>query len=136
MRIVILHFLDSENKKHSEILKKLSDSASKNGHQVDVVNGLKDVSNFRITPYEYVAVVASGKSPFSKQISSKVSEVLASCGTASGKKGSALMLKNLLFSQKLCHALMKAMEKEGMMVDYFEVVESADHATYVGKKLG
>lgn len=136
MRIVILHFLDTENKKHSEILKKLSSSATTNGHQVDMVNGFKDASTFRITGYEYVALVVAGKNPFSGKFSPKVTEVLTSSGTASGKKGCALAVKNFLFSQKLCQNLMQAMEKEGMLLDYFDIIESSDHATYVGKKLG
>ncbi len=136
MRIVVLHFLDAQNQKHSGILKKLVEAASKNGHQVDLVNANTDGASFRITPYEYVAVVACAVSPFSGKISPQIGEVLSTCGTASGKKGCALVLKNLMFSQKACRNLMRAMEKEGMMIDYFEVIESADHANYVGKKLG
>ena len=30
----------------------------------------------------------------------------------------------------------RKMEKEGMMIDYFEVINNVDHANYVGKKIG
>ena len=89
MRIVLLHFLDIENKKYSDILKKLADTASKNGHQIDVVNGMTETDSFRITPYDYAAVVCAGTGFFSGKIPSQVAEVLAVCGTASGKKGCA-----------------------------------------------
>ncbi len=136
MKIVILHFLDVKKQKNNVILNKLVESASKNGHQVDLVNGNLDAENFRITPYEYVTVVASGISSFSSKLSPQISSVIAKSGIASGKKACALVLKQLLFSQKLCKSLMYTMEKEGMVIDYFEVVASADHASYIGKKLG
>ena len=136
MRIVILHFLDVENKKHSEILKKLVDSANKNGHQVDLINGNKEYDTFRITPYEYVTVVSKGKNVFSSKVPQKVTEVLNSCGTSSGKKACALVLKQIFFSETLCRNLMKVLDKEGMIVDYFNVIENPDHAIHIGKKLG
>ncbi len=136
MRIVLLHFLDIENKKYSDILKKLADTASKNGHQIDVVNGMTETDSFRITPYDYAAVVCAGTGFFSGKIPSQVAEVLAVCGTASGKKGCALIVKGGLAPQKTCRNLMHVMEKEGMLLDYFDIIESPDHAAYVGKKIG
>ena len=46
------------------------------------------------------------------------------------------MVKSGLFSGKMCRLTMHAMEKEGMVVDYFDIIESADHAAFVGKKIG
>ncbi|AEE17116.1 hypothetical protein [Treponema brennaborense] len=136
MRVVLLHFLSAENGKHSSILKKLSDAASKNGHQVDVVSGTRDTDSFRITPYEYVAVVCPCTGIIGGKISAKVSEVLENSGSVSGKKGCALVVKSGLSAQKTSRNLMRAMEKEGMVIDYFDVIENADHAAYVGKKIG
>lgn len=136
MKIVILHFLNVKKQKNIAILNKLVESASKNGHQVDLVNGNLDTENFRITPYEYITVVASGISSCSSKLSPQISSVIAKSGISSGKKACALVLKQPLFSQKLCKALMYTMEKEGMVIDYFEVVASVDHANYIGKKLG
>ncbi|MEE0999330.1 MAG: hypothetical protein UIH41_06695, partial [Treponemataceae bacterium] len=63
-------------------------------------------------------------------------EVLATCGNVSGKKGCALIVKSGLFSQKFCNSVMKKMEKEGMKIDYFDVINNVDHAAHVGKKIG
>ena len=65
-----------------------------------------------------------------------VSEVLANCGVVGGKKSCALVLPSLFGAEKACKALMKAMEKEGMFVDYFDIVQSPEHATHVGTFLG
>ena len=136
MRIVIIHFLNTEKEINAEIINHLQNAAIENGHQVDVVNGNEDVSNFRIIPYEYVTILASSTGPFSKQITPRISEVLATCGNSSGKKGAALILKNLMFSQKICYSLMRTMEKEGLILDYSDIIESVEHADSVGKKLG
>ena len=57
MRIVLMHFLNPENTKHSQIIRNLVDSASKKGHTVEVIDGQKDLSTFRFTPYEYIALL-------------------------------------------------------------------------------
>ena len=43
---------------------------------------------------------------------------------------------SLILSWKTCSNLMAAMEKQGVFLDYFDVVENPDHAAYVGKKIG
>lgn len=136
MKIVIIHFLNTEKKIHAEIINRILKAATENGHQVDLINGNGDVSNFRIISYDYVTILAVGNGPFSKQITPRIAEVLATCGNSSGKKGAALILKNFMFSQKISYALMRTMEKEGLILDYSEIIESLDHASSAGKKLG
>jgi hypothetical protein len=136
MRIALVHFLQNENMKHKQIVKKLEQTAVAQGHIVDVFSGYKDSYNLRLTGYEYVTVITASSPFFGSKIPPKVKEVLASSGTVSGKKGAALVIKAGFSSNKTCNVLMKAMEKEGMVIDYFEVVISADHAAYVGKKIG
>ena len=86
--------------------------------------------------YEYIAVVVPANPLSGKKVPDLVSEVLSTCGPVSGKKGCALVVKSGLFSNKFCRFLMRKMEKEGMMIDYFEVINNVDHANYVGKKIG
>ncbi|HOE08020.1 MAG TPA: hypothetical protein PLU33_07330 [Treponemataceae bacterium] len=136
MRIALVHFLQDENSKHKEILKKIEQTASSQGHMVDVFSAYKDSDNLRLTGYDYVTLIIASSPLFGSKIPPKVKEVLASSGTLSGKKGAALVIKAGFSSNKTCNVLMKAMEKEGMVIDYFEVVISADHAAYVGKKIG
>jgi len=136
MRTLILSFLKKDSDKHQKILKKLEASAVANGHIVDVKDAKLEKETLRLTMYEYIAIVVPAN-PFSgKKVPALLPEVLSTCGTVSGKKGCALIVKSGLFSQKFCNTVMRKMEKEGMMIDYFEVINNVDHAAYVGKKIG
>ena len=136
MRTLILSFLKKDNDKHQKILKKLEEAAIANGHLVEVKDAKLDKDSLHLTFYEYIAVVVPA-TPFSgKKVPALLPEVLATSGTVSGKKGCALVVKRGLFSQKFCTTVMRKMEKEGMLIDYFEVINNVDHAAYVGKKIG
>lgn len=136
MRILLLSYLKADNRKQSDILKKLEQTAAACGHQVDVKSGEKDTEELHLIIYDYIAVVVPASPLFGAKVPAKLPEVLSHCGNVSGKKGAALVVKSGFSSAKMCHAVMKAMEKEGMFVDYFEVIESVDHATAVGRKIG
>ena len=136
MRILILYFFKNDDTKAMGIVKKLAQTASAANHSVDTVCGLTDAENLRIAPYEYVAVIVPVQGMFGRKIPPKVSEVLSHVGSAIGKKGCALVIKGGFFSWKTCKALMSAMEKEGIALDYSDVVLNSDHAAYVGKRLG
>lgn len=136
MRIAIVHFLQNDNTKHTGILKKLEQTAVAQGHMVDVFNAYKDSYNMHLTGYEYVVCITGSSALFGSKIPNKVKEILSSSGTLSGKKGAALVVKSGFSSNKTCRVLMNAMEREGMVIDYFDIILSADHAGYVGKKIG
>jgi hypothetical protein len=135
MRVLILHFLSVRNEKHAGILKKLEQAAAAAGHQVTVC-GEKDTVNLHTAMYEYIAVVTAPSGFIGAKLPEKLPEILSTHGSVSGKKGCALVVKPGLFSGKMCRLTMHAMEKEGMVVDYFDIIESADHAAFVGKKIG
>ncbi|MBQ0166570.1 MAG: hypothetical protein KBT02_05625 [Treponema sp.] len=136
MRVLLLSYTKSDNRKQTEILKKLEQTAVSCGHQVDVKSGEKDIEDIHLIIYDYIAVIVPASPLFGAKVPSKLPEVLSQCGNVSGKKGAALVIKSGFSSAKMCNVVMKAMEKEGMFVDYFEVVESVDHATAVGRKIG
>ncbi len=136
MRVILLHFLPTGSGKNQDILKNLEKGALSNGHQIVVKDGTKDRANVRLTMYEYVAVIVSVTGLFGGKIPPKVAEVLAGAGTVSGKKGCALVVKSGLSSAKTCKTLMKAMEKEGVFLDYSDIIENAGHAVAVGRKIG
>lgn len=136
MRTLILSFCKNDNSKCTQIIKKLESCAVAKGHQVDVKNAKLDKETLRLTMYEYIAVVVPAH-PFSgKKVPELLTEVLSTCGTVTGKKSCALVIKSGLFSEKFCRAVMRKMEKEGMFIDYFEIIKSPDHAAYVGKQIG
>ncbi|MDR1747867.1 MAG: hypothetical protein LBR47_02275 [Spirochaetaceae bacterium] len=136
MRVAILHFLPSGRDKNEKIIRNLENGAAAKGHQVTVYNGIKDTSNIKLSFSEYLAVIVPVTGLFGGKLPPRLTEVLANAGTISGKKGAALVVKGGFSSGKTCRNLMKAMEVEGVRLDYFEEVLDADHATAVGKKLG
>lgn len=136
MRIAILHFLNDESKSHQEILKKLERAALGKGHEVSLFSSKKDAHDLRLAIYDYITLIIPSSPLFGSKIPEKVSELLSSCGTIVGKKGAALVLQSGFSSNKTVRNLMRAMEKEGLKLDYFDLVKNADHANYVGKKLG
>lgn len=136
MRTLILSFLKKDSTRHQQILKKLEAAAVTKGHIVDVKDARLDRETLRLTMYEYIAIVVPAN-PFSgKKVPTSLPEILSTCGNVSGKKGCALVVKTGFFSQKFCRVVMYKMEKEGMMVDYSEVINNVDHAAYVGKNIG
>ena len=136
MRTLILSFINNDSDKQKKILKKLEAAAVAKGLQVDVKDAKLDKDTLRLTFYEYIAIVVPA-TPFSgKKVPPLLQEILETCGTVSGKKGCALIIKRGLFSQRFCNSVMRRMEREGMMVDYFEIIRKIDQAAYVGKKIG
>ncbi|MDR3284786.1 MAG: hypothetical protein LBS97_06380 [Treponema sp.] len=136
MRMLLLYFFKNDDVKASGIIKKLIHSASSNGHTMDSVCALTDAENLCAAPYEYVTVVVTCQGMFGRKVSPAVTGVLSRMGSAIGKKGCALVIKSGLFPWKTCNNLMSVMEKEGMLLDYSDVVLNSDHAAYVGKRLG
>ncbi|HKL86122.1 MAG TPA: hypothetical protein VJ861_07315 [Treponemataceae bacterium] len=136
MRVALISFCDKQNKKAQSILQKLSISASSKGHQIDFINGLQDITNTRLTMYDYIAVVIKPSALFGSKIPPRVSEFLSSSGSISGKKGCALVIKFGFSSTKTCKKLMKILESQGVKLDYFEVLRDEAHASYAGSFIG
>ena len=136
MRAIILHFLDVQSKHNNAIVKALSDGAAGSGHLVDVVDGNRSTDTLRLTPYEYVVVLSPSYGLFKGKIPARVTEVLSSCGNLTGKKGAAFVTKALFSAASANQVLMKAMEKEGMVVNDFNIIGDSEQACVVGSRLG
>ena len=136
MRVALVSFCPKKDEKSVSAVKALEVAAVAQGHQVDVIDGNEDLVNTRLTMYDYIAAVVKPRGIIGGKIAPRVSEFFAASGMISGKKGCALVLKSGFSSEKTCRSLMKAMEGEGVKLDYFDVVRDNDHARYVGKKIG
>jgi hypothetical protein len=136
MRVALITFCPVKDQKASDIVKKLSASSSSRGNQVEVFNGNEDLLNTRLTAFDYIAAVVPTKGLVGGKIAPRVAEFFATSGSVSGKKGCALVLKGGFSSEKTCRNLMKVMEHEGVKLDYFDIINDADHAVAVGKKIG
>lgn len=102
------------------------------GHQVDLLNAKDDVG-IRLAGYEYLAVCAEPLGPFTGKIPGRVATSLAAASSLVGKRSAAFLRKSGLFSAKAMGNLMRAMEKEGMTVNWTEFLLSADQALALGK---
>ncbi len=136
MHVALVYFCSARDGKPAAILKKLEAASVARGNQVDLINGNEDIGNRRLTMFDYIAVVVAARAPFGAKLSPRVGEFLAASGTITGKKGCALVIKAGFRSEKTCSNLMRTMEAEGVKLDYFEVIRSADHASYAGAKIG
>ena len=137
MRVALVHFLSPvKNAKHKGILQKLENAVIKKGYQIDIFNAKTDSSTMRLTGYDYISIIVPSSALFGSKLPENFDEVLDNSGNLTSKKGCALVVKSGFSSWKTCSNLMAAMEKQGVFLDYFDVVENPDHATYVGKKIG
>ncbi|MDR2729481.1 MAG: hypothetical protein LBB81_01115 [Treponema sp.] len=103
------------------------------GHRVDIVDAWTE-DGFKLPAYEYIAVVTEPVSVLSGKILPLVAKVLAAGSTLAGKKSAAFIKKTGLFSNRALANLMKAMEKEGMVINWSELLFNAPHAEAIGKR--
>ncbi len=136
MRVALVTFIQGDPSRVRGIISKLESGSASRGNQVEIYDGFKDLMNTRLTIFDYVAVVYKPSGMFGAKIPARVAEFIATSGTVAGKKGCALVVKNGFSSAKQCRNLMKILEAEGVMLDYFDVVRDEEHASAVGKKIG
>jgi hypothetical protein len=136
MRVALISFCPGADRKAMTVVKNLENASASRGNRVELLNGFENLTNTRLTAFDYIAVFVQVKGLFASKIPSRVSEYLATSGSINGKKGCALVLKSGLSSEKTCRNLMQAMEREGLKLDYFEVIDNAEHALSAGTKIG
>ncbi|MDR2729367.1 MAG: hypothetical protein LBB81_00525 [Treponema sp.] len=105
------------------------------GHRVDIVDAWTE-DGMRLPGYEYIAVTAEPVSIFSGKLSALVSKTLSAGSSLVGKKSAAFVKKTGLFSNRALANLMKAMEKEGMRINWSDILFNAPHAEALGKRIG
>jgi len=105
------------------------------GHNVDIIDAWSE-DGFKLPGYEYVAVVTQPISAFSGKIPNCVAKVLGAGSSLLGKKSAAFVKKAGLFHGRCLSNLMKAMEKEGMRINWSDVLLNAPHAQALGKRIG
>ena len=136
MHVALISFCPARDGRSKEILKRLEAASSSRGNRVDLIDGNSDIGSVRLTMFDYIAVVINSPGVFSARVPLRVREFLAASGTIGGKKGCALVIKSGFLSGKACANLMETLEAEGVKLDYFDVIRSADHAAYAGTKIG
>jgi hypothetical protein len=134
MRIAIVS-APAERKQPPDYVRSLAKGMESMGHRVDVIDAWTE-DGFRLPGYEYIAVVAEPLSFFSGKIMDNVTKVLSAGSSLTGKKSAAFVKKSGLFSAKALSNLMRAMEKEGMYINWSDILFNPPHAEAMGKHIG
>ncbi|MDR2375068.1 MAG: hypothetical protein LBD96_01365 [Treponema sp.] len=105
------------------------------GHRVDVVDAWIE-DGMRLPGYEYIVVVAQSTGYFSGKLPDALSKVLGAGSGLGGKRSAAFVKKSGLFTGRTLFNVMKAMEKEGMRVNWSDILLNPPHAEALGKHIG
>jgi flavorubredoxin len=134
MRAAVVFFSSASRERIMALAKALSQGIGRQGHQVDVIDGDRDV-NSRLTMYQYLAVGCEPLPGLGGKLPDKVAQFLSSAGTISGKRGFAFVRRSGFGSQKALSRLMKNMEKQGILLRNSAVLSSPQEAEQVGQRL-
>ena len=134
MRIAVVS-APSRRKAPPDYVTALAKGMEMMGHRADVIDAWTD-NGMRLPGYEYIAVVTEPASLFSAQIPEAVPRMLAAGSGLGGRKSAAFVKKGGLRTARTLSNLMKAMEKEGMVVNWCDVLFNAPHAEAMGKRIG
>ena len=135
MRVCICYCGKQANDpKQKELASKMAEGLSTSGHNVDVVDINLEMGKI-LSFYDYIVVISTAVSFFSKAIPSNVQKFLKAAGTISGKRCSCYISKNCLRKGSALHTLMKVLEGEGMYLKVSDVLSNGNQAFAVGKRL-
>ena len=134
MKIAVVFFAGSNRNQLTETAKGLQQGLEKQGHQVDLIDGDRDV-NVKLTMYEYVCIGATAINFFGGKVKEHIPKFLANSGLLSGKRCFAFTTKTGLRHTKTLRTLMNSMEHEGMYLKNSDVLGNSQEAEEVGKRL-
>jgi hypothetical protein len=135
MRIAVIS-VPAQRRGIPEYVKFLASGMESLGHSVDIVDAWTE-DGFRLPGYEYIAVCAEAASAWGGKMPEALPKILSSGSGLIGKKSAAFLKKTgIFFVNKALRNLMKAMEKEGMLINWSDILLSAPHAQAMGKRLG
>ena len=119
-----------------EYVKFLARGMESMGHRVDILNAWTD-DGYVLPGYEYIAVCAEPVSLWGGKMPEALPKILGRGSGLVGKKSAAFIKKTgPLFTEKALSNLMKAMEKEGMLINWNEILLNPPHAEALGKRIG
>jgi len=135
IRAAVLYFgRPSSLPKLKALAEALSKGMQKQGAQVDVINGVQSRET-KLTGYHYVAVGCDVRSLFKGALPPELTQALASGGIITGKKAFAFVPPAFAGASKTLLKLMKALEHEGMLVRYSDLLAKPADALAAGERL-
>jgi multimeric flavodoxin WrbA len=135
IRAAVLYFAKpSAQAKVQALAEALAKGLRDQGAQVDVINGVK-VKDTKLTGYHYLAVGADVRSFLKGVLPPELAPALANGGIVTGKRAFAFVSAAPVGAGATLLKLMKALEHEGIMLRYSEVLAKPEGATALGKRL-
>jgi hypothetical protein len=135
MRIAVVS-VTSQRREVPDYVKSLARGMESMGHRVDIIDAWTE-DGFRLPGYEYIAVCAEPVSAWGGKMPDALQKVLGAGSGLVGKRSAAfLKKKGPIFITKAIANLMRAMEKEGMLVNWSEILLNAQQAEALGKRIG
>ena len=133
MRVGVVFFAEKERMRLLELGRGLAIGLEAQGHEVEVVDGIRDI-NSKLTAYQYIVVGTESLSMTGK-IPARVAPFLSSAGLIQGKRSYAFVAKSFLGSNRALVKVMRAMEHEGMYLKNSGVLKSPEEAQAIGAHL-
>jgi hypothetical protein len=118
-----------------EYVKALAKGMEAMGHRVEVIDAWTE-DGMRLPGFEYIAVITEPASVISAKIPDIIPKILSAGSGVGGKKSAAFVKKGGLRSGKTLANLMHAMEKEGMVINWSDILFNPPHAEVMGKRIG
>jgi flavodoxin len=135
MNVGILYGSSQKNDgKMKAVAQGLSEGIQSQGHRVDLID-MNLESGKIVSFYDYLVIGTNNTTFFGGKIPEVVTTFLKGAGTLSGKRCMAFITSGGVRTMKTLHALMKAMEKEGMFLKKSEVIKKPDLARAIGKRV-
>ena len=133
MRAAVIYFAEKRKKELEAMSKALAGGMEKQNISVDVFNA-KDF-NRRLAIYQLVVLGTEATGSFGGKIPEGLAKYLESVGPVVNVRSFAFVVKKGMRTQKSLQALMKTMEREGMVVIYSDLLENEAAAAAAGEKL-
>ena len=135
MRIVVVS-IPARRRETPDYVKSLTRGMESQGHRVDILDAWTE-DGFRLPGYEYIVICAEAASFWGGKMPEVLPKILGTGTGLVGKKGAAFLKKTgPIFVNKAIANLMRAMEKEGMRVNWSEILLNAGQAEALGKRIG
>jgi hypothetical protein len=134
MRVAVVFFSGRNRDGMMALARALGKGIEKQGHIVDVFDGVRDTS-VKLTIYQYVAVGVEPAGTLGGRLPEAVKPYLAGAGAVAGRKCYAFVSKAAFGAAKSLAALMKCMEVEGMFLRNSDILRSPTEAEEIGRRL-
>ena len=134
MRIAVIS-VPSRRRPPPDYVQSLAKGMEMMGHRADVIDAWTD-DGMRLPGYEYIVIVTEQTAFFSAKIPEALPKILSATSGIGGKKSAAFLKKGGVRNSKTLANVMKAMEKEGMVVNWCDILLNAPHAEAMGKRIG